>query len=503
MAVLRGTNFHDVLKGAASADVMYAFAGNDILTGGGGNDYLDGGLGADVLYGGAGNDTYIIDNAGDRAVEYSAQGIDLIKASVSFRLSANIENIKLTGTKATYAIGNSGDNALTGNIAANRLVGGLGHDLLNGGGGADVMQGGAGNDVYIVDNPGDVVTELVNEGTDTVKSSVSWLLGNDIENLTLTGIGDISGAGNSLNNTVRGNSGNNNLDGGAGEDAMFGEAGDDTYVFDNAGDLASELSGNGIDTINSPFSTVLGLSIENLTLIGAADISGTGNELANAITGNAGNNDIDGGAGADSMSGGDGIDIYAVDNAGDMVIEFANEGDDVVFSKVSYALGDNVEWLILDQFSGNIDGTGNAGNNSIFGSAGNNVIDGGAGKDLLSGGVGGDDHFVLHNELNGADVVNGFQERYQLEDGQWSGDFLRFSDAEFNYIGDIVYGTNFFDDLGSGYSAGNSPCFVLNNNTLKLYFDADGSGSGLGELVASFNSLVTGHISVESFERIA
>ena len=51
------------------------------------------------------------------------------------------------------------------------------------------MTGGGGNDTYMVDNVGDAITENDGEGTDTVQGSVSYTLGANVENLTLTGSG--------------------------------------------------------------------------------------------------------------------------------------------------------------------------------------------------------------------------------------------------------------------------------------------------------------------------
>ena len=300
------------------------------MTGGDGNDTLNGGAGADTLSGGGGNDIYVIDNVGDIVVELAGGGTDTVQSSISYSLADNAESLTLTGAEAINGTGNALANTLTGNAAANTLVSGDGNDSLNGGAGADTMFGGAGNDLYTVDNAGDIVTELVGEGTDTVQSSIRYALGDNVENLTLTGTLATDGTGNALDNSLTGNAAANTLNGGdggdilnggAGIDTLIGGAGNDAYVVDNIADVVVEFANEGTDTVSASVTHTLASNIENLSLTGTAAINAKGNELDNLILGNsasntlvgaAGNDTLDGGAGNDTLDGGAGNDTYVL-----------------------------------------------------------------------------------------------------------------------------------------------------------------------------------------------
>jgi Ca2+-binding RTX toxin-like protein len=210
--------------------------------------------------------------------------------------------------------------------------------------------------------------------------------------------------GNAGANMLSGGDGNDKLDGGAGADTLVGGLGDDVYVLDNAGDAVIEQANEGTDTVYSAINYTLGANVENLTLLGTATTSGTGNAMNNALLGNAGanmlsggdgNDKLDGGAGADTLVGGLGDDAYVIDNVGDIVVEQANEGTDIVYSAINYTLGANVENLTLIGTAAT-SGTGNALNNVLVGGGGNDRLDGLAGADRLIGGL-GDDAYVVDN----------------------------------------------------------------------------------------------------------
>jgi Ca2+-binding RTX toxin-like protein len=384
-----GTPGVDTLTGTGADEEFYGLASNDTINGGAGNDWLDGGAGNDSLIGGLGDDTYVVDATGDKVVEQLNEGIDTILSSVSRTLGDNQENLTLTGSASTAAYGNSLDNILIGNNGSNYLDGKIG---------ADTMSGGKGNDYYWVDNIGDIASELVSEGTDEVKSTISYTLTANVERLSLLGSSHINGVGNDLNNTLAGNAGDNILDGGIGVDTMRGGAGNDIYIVDNNFDVTSETGGGGMDTVLSSISRTLGTDLENLTLTGSSSTAAYGNSLDNILIGNDGNNYLDGKIGVDTMSGGKGNDYYWVDNTGDEVIELVSEGTDEVKSTISYTLTANVERLSL-LGSSPINGTGNSLNNTITGNSGNNILDGGEGADTMRGGA-GDDTYIVDNTLD-------------------------------------------------------------------------------------------------------
>lgn len=230
-------------------NLLIGNGGNNALSGGAGNDRLDGGLGSDTLVGGTGDDSYVVNVATDVVTELADQGVDTVNSAVTWTLATHVEKLILTGTSATNGSGNASNNTLTGNGANNRLSGGAGDDLLDGGAGSDTLVGNLGNDSYIVNVTSDVVSELANEGTDTVSASVAWTLGANIENLSLTGTSALNGTGNALDNQLRGNSAANLLTGQAGADLLDGAGGNDSLVGGAAADSYVFGRGWGLDTV--------------------------------------------------------------------------------------------------------------------------------------------------------------------------------------------------------------------------------------------------------------
>ncbi|MCZ8192347.1 MAG: DUF4347 domain-containing protein [Microcystis sp. LE19-338.1B] len=258
---------------------------------------------------------------------------DTLTANVTTTLPANVENLTLTGTTNINGTGNAANNIITGNS---------GNNILNGATGIDTLIGGLGNDTYQVDTTTDTITENVNQGTDTVQSSVTYTLGNNLENLTLTGTANINGTGNTLNNIITGNSGNNILNGATGIDTLIGGLGNDTYQVDTTTDTITENANQGTDTVQSSVTYTLGNNLENLTLTGTTAINGTGNAANNILTGNSGNNILNGSDGNDTLIGGTGNDTITGGAGSDrFTFNNRNEGIDTITDFLS-SQGDKI-----------------------------------------------------------------------------------------------------------------------------------------------------------------
>ncbi|ALA57586.1 calcium-binding protein [Nitrospira moscoviensis] len=449
---LTGTDGDDQIDGTTMADRVQAGDGSDVVKTGLGDDQLDGSTGDDRLFGGQGNDTYVFGSGSghDTIVEFQGSqdrismaagvlpsdvvvtrdgndlvlslngGADRLTVSLYFlapplqieevafadgtvwdrTVIENLTRPAIAGTAGNdVLVGTSSDDRLLGLSGNDELSGLAGNDQLDGGTGADLLAGGSEDDTYIVDDPGDVVTELANEGVDTVLSSVTCTLEVHVENLTLTGTAAINGTGNELDNVLTGNSFANVLTGGQGND---------TYIA-GAEDTVVEASSEGTDTIHTNANTTLGANVENLSLVGSAPLVGTGNALDNVLQ-------ADGSISV--LAGGAGNDTYLIGpNGDDILVETASGGIDTVIAAHDYRLPANIENLTLldpriPDFASfslipygasekAVAGFGNNLANILTGGRANNVLDGGLGADTLIGGAGDDTYLVD----NGGDSV--------------------------------------------------------------------------------------------------
>jgi len=212
--LITGNELNNNLSGASGNDTVLGGSGADTVTGGDGDDSLSGEADADNLSGGNGNDALLGGDGGD------------------------------------VLAGGSGNDSLSGDAGNDNLSGGDGSDSLAGGAGDDTLVGGTGNDQYEVDSKADLLVEVSGGGTDTVLSSINWILGAEFENLTLVD-GAVNGTGNELNNVITGNGsenrllgydGNDTLDGGLERDILRGGNGQDV-LFGGEGNYSDMLRG--------------------------------------------------------------------------------------------------------------------------------------------------------------------------------------------------------------------------------------------------------------------
>lgn len=429
-----GGSGNDRLTGNDAANTLFGGAGRDSLAGGNGNDSLDGGSGIDTMVGGAGNDSYSLRDSGDVINEAAGAGTDVVLSYLaSHLLGANVENGRIMLASAANLTGNSVNNLLYTGAGSNIIDGGAGidtvsylygvtasggvqvnlattvaqatgasgsdtlrnvenltgsarNDTLTGNGSSNTLEGGAGDDV--LDGAG---------GTDSVSYRSAG--GAVIVSLALVGKQATGGAGSdTLSNfenllgsayadTLTGDGSNNLLDGGAAADRMTGGVGNDIYVIDNVGDTVSEMLGGGSDLVRSSIGYSLidtdgaganGGQVENLQLLGTANLSATGNSFNNVIYANSGANVVDGGAGTDTLS-----YAYATTSGVTGVtlkLGVLNGAGQAVASGISGVdLVRNIENLAGSAYADMLGGNGSA-----------NMLRGGGGLDTLAGGSGRD-----------------------------------------------------------------------------------------------------------------
>jgi len=327
--ILTGSDGANVLDGGDGKDQLFGGLGADDLIGGGGGDLLDGGLGADQMAGGQGDDIYVVDDLSDTVTEAGGEGSDRIRASVTYSLGAEVENLELTGSANINGTGNSLANQLSGNSGDNILSGGGGNDVIRGNSGLDELGGDDGNDQLLGGDGNDELyggdaSDILSGGADDDilygGAGIDTLDGGTGADILNGEAGNDQMQGGDGDDQLFGGDGNDVLRGGSGADTLTGGVGDDTYVVDDYTDTLVEASGEGSDIVKAAVSWTLGANLERLILEGSGDINGTGNELANQITGNGGANSIDGGAGADLLNGGLGNDTLIGGLGGDTLI---------------------------------------------------------------------------------------------------------------------------------------------------------------------------------------
>ncbi len=410
--------------------------GNDTLIGGYGNDILSGGEGIDTIDGGEGIDT--LQETADADFIVRRDRLESFDSNTRKMLGIdefqNIERISLTGGESDNNLevidfdGNVNFSGFGGN---DRLIAGFFNDTLSGGEGSDTIDGREGIDTLretanahftLKDNllTTSKIYSTTNLDSDVLKSiEKASLTGgesrNNIDAKDFSGNVNISGKGG--DDTLIGGSGNDILSGGTGRDTIDGGEGIDTLT--ETGNLNFQLEDSQLISRYYGISNSLNIDIDRLQNIerasltggegdneiiaynfsGSVNLSGEGGN--DTLVGGKENDIISSGTGNDTIDGGDGIDTLRETSD----VNFKLTGDSLTstevntrrtldtdrlisIEKISLTGGESRNEINVENFTGNVNLSGEGGDDTLIGGYGNDILSGGTGSDILDGGDG-------------------------------------------------------------------------------------------------------------------
>ncbi|ATD65488.1 calcium-binding protein [Neisseria weixii] len=410
--MLAGNEGKNRLNGGRGNDEIFGNHGNDVLNGGEGHDKLYGGTGNDVLngqtsndelYGGLGSDTYLFQANSGKDFLSDREGNNTVR----FAAGVSPEGIRIesrldSGGNTGWILHFDEQNAL---IIANQYTASSNKPAV-----AD----------FVFNSKTYSHTELAALHGVALPSAHVAEKGQTIEgtqqNDVLTGTaGHDKIYGLAGDDTLYGLDGDDLLDGGSGIDVMHGGLGNDTYVVEGVKDQVIESEGEGIDTIQASVSYTLSRNVENLMLIGSANIFGAGNSSDNVLVGNISSYTADEMARLYDLP--YGVVTQSEGPNGEVVYTGSNRDDIIEFSEVDF----NSDQVIINTFVGSdsirvgtfagshinytIDsGEGDdkieflSGNVTINAADGYGRIETGEGYDVITGGKGNDEIFDLYGE---------------------------------------------------------------------------------------------------------
>jgi Ca2+-binding RTX toxin-like protein len=423
-------------EGSDYADTLTGNSGVNLLRGRDGNDTIDGAGGTDTAVFYSQKSDYAITFNADRSV-ITVQDLRVVPSyylngapGTSYEGTDTLRSIEmLRFSNGDYKVSDlvAAIPTITGTLGNDTLSGTSGNDVIDGLAGADSMTGGLGNDIYYVDNTSDRVVENLNEGTDTIISSVGYTLPANVENLTLVGT-PTWGYGNSLANTFRVSNQSAFIAGTAGtyNVVIYPRSGNDTI----SGGSTSLVEGMQLylvqvdyssNTASQPIQANLGTGVlvdydgSNDTLINVrAVVGGAGNdvltggsriqfqsgEFSERFQGNGGNDTIDGG---ETTRGYGNSLLFSASPAGVVVNMGATaltltDGSSVAAGTARDGYG------TVDTFQNinTVVGSNNA--DYLVGSSAHEQLEGGGGNDTIDG-AGGQDS-VSYNSASSGVIVN-------------------------------------------------------------------------------------------------